>query len=65
MSEEIKPCPFCEGDKSKMEVWGFVNIPNLYNVVCNREISCGATYPLRRTREEAIEAHNKAWERKG
>lgn len=58
MSEELKPCPFCNGSKglsvydtAKGFIWQ-------YYVFCH---SCGTNGPKCRTEEEAIRQWNQRW----
>lgn len=56
MNEELKPCPFCGGNKVVLTT--FVNefCINIYQVICCNCNCCGA---LKRSGEKAIEMWNR------
>jgi Lar family restriction alleviation protein len=53
MEAEMKPCRFCGNENC------VVDGTSLYHVTC---LKCEAHGPLEYTKEDAVEAWNRAWE---
>lgn len=53
----IKPCPFC-GDRASLTEYDYIVFVR-WRVECDDDTDCGATGPIRETREEAMAAWNK------
>lgn len=63
MSEELRPCPFCERGggclSEKMILRGGKIITVGYYIRCNRRSTCGAMGPIKKTMAAAIRAWNR------
>jgi Lar family restriction alleviation protein len=53
---ELKPCPFCGGDKVDIHVSGMSGVALYYSVCCNE---CGSSGGLAEAKDEAIGLWNR------
>ena len=57
MTEELKPCPFCDGLPKFYEI--YTNGAKVWKVMCGARVDCCAILNDFDTQEEAAEAWNK------